>query len=327
MTKTEKYLPYIISLVLPRINILSNQPFETNTEWYIVLTSWLSASVFLFLLWKVLEKLLNISKSTYKWAAVVFASFALIIIFSTISHLYLRPIIKLPENDWQWILGLRLLLGTILYIAIIQSLRSAKEREKFRVENISLQSENLKAQLNQLRQQVNPHFLFNSLSTLRSMVRANDPQSEEYILKLSDVYRQILQKRESAVVTLGEELEFLKAYIYLLKLRHENALTVEIKIIDESLQYSLPAFALQLLVENCIKHNVVSEAHPLNIHIFQPEASIITVFNNYQPKSTSDESFGLGTENLKSRYELLGITDGIQIEQTETHYVTTLKLF
>ncbi|MEI6753397.1 MAG: histidine kinase [Paludibacter sp.] len=327
MTKIEKYLPYIISLVLPGINILSNHPFDANIEWYSVLVTWLSATLLLAILWKILDKLLYIKNVYNKWLAVVFASFALIFTFSGISHLYLRPIIKLPENDWQWILGLRLLLATILYIAIIHSLRTIKEREKFRMENISLQSENLKAQLNQLRQQVNPHFLFNSLSTLRSMVRNNDPQSEEYILKLSDVYRQILQKRESAVVTLTEELEFLKAYIYLLKLRHENALTVEIKIIDESLQYSLPAFALQLLVENCIKHNVVSEAHPLNIHIQQPEASIITVSNNYQPKCTSDESFGLGTENLKTRYELLGITDGIQIEQTEKQYKTTLKLF
>jgi sensor histidine kinase YesM len=327
MTKIEKYLPYIISLVLPGINILSNSSFETDYEWYSVLSTWLSATLFLILLWKVLEKLIDISKPINRWLAIVSISAALIIVFSTITHLYLRPIIKLPDNNWQWIIGLRLLLGTILYIAIIQSLRSAKEREKFRVENISLQSENLKAQLNQLRQQVNPHFLFNSLSTLRSMVRNNDPQSEEYILKLSDVYRQILQKRESAVVTLGEELEFLKAYIYLLKLRHENALSVEIKINDESLQYNLPAFALQLLVENCIKHNIVSEAHPLSIEIFQPEASIITVSNNYQPNNTSDESFGLGTENLKTRYELLGITFGIVIEQTETHYITTLKLF
>ena len=229
MTKIEKYLPYIISLVLPGINILSNSSFETDYQWYSILSTWLSATLFLILLWKVLEKLLNISNPINRWFAIVSISAALIIVFSTISHLYLRPIIKLPDNHWQWIIGLRLLLGTILYIAIIQSLRSAKEREKFRVENISLQSENLKAQLNQLRQQVNPHFLFNSLSTLRSMVRNNDPQSEEYILKLSDVYRQILQKRESAVVTLGEELEFLKAYIYLLKLRHENALSVEIK--------------------------------------------------------------------------------------------------
>ena len=280
MSKIEKYLPFIISLVLPGINILSNHPVDINTEWYSVLSTWLSVTFFLIILWKVLEKLLIISNTAYKWVAVVTIGTLLIITFSTISHLYLQPIIKQPENGWQWILALRLVLGTILYITIIQSLLSAKEREKFRVENISLQSENLKAQLNQLRQQVNPHFLFNSLSTLRSMVRNNDPQSEEYILKLSDVYRQILQKRESAIVTLGEELEFLEAYIYLLKLRHENALSVEIKINDESLQYSLPAFALQLLVENCIKHNIVSEAHALKIQIFQPDASIIIVSNN-----------------------------------------------
>lgn len=327
MSKIEKYLPYIISLVLPGINILSNHPFDSISEGYQIFSTWLSVTLFLILLWKVLEKLLDISMPVYKWLVVSGVSFMLIIVFITISHLYLRPIIRLPENDWQWIAGLRLLLGAILYIAIIQSLRSAKDREKFRVENISLQSENLKAQLNQLRQQVNPHFLFNSLSTLRSMVRANDPQSEEYILKLSDVYRQILQKRESAVVTLDEELEFLKAYIYLLKLRHENGLTVEITINNESLSYCLPAFSLQLLLENCIKHNVVSEAHPLNIRIFQPDESVIVVANNYQPKNTSDESFGLGTENLKTRYELLGIAGGIRIEQTGTYYRTTLKLF
>ena len=174
MTKIEKYLPYIISLVLPGINILSNSSFETDYQWYSVLSTWLSATLFLILLWKVLEKLLNISNPINRWFAIVSISAALIIVFSTISHLYLRPIIKLPDNNWQWIIGLRLLLGTILYIAIIQSLRSAKEREKFRVENISLQSENLKAQLNQLRQQVNPHFLFNSLS-IRKRARRMQP--------------------------------------------------------------------------------------------------------------------------------------------------------
>ena len=283
--------------------------------------------VFLTILWKVLEVLLNISNKSYKWMAVLTAISSLAIIYSGLAHLFLGDYTKVHEANLQLLFALRFFLAAILIITIIQSLRSAKEREHFRNKNILLQAENLEAQLDQLRQQVNPHFLFNCLSTLLSMVRQNDPQSEEYILKLSDVYRQILQKRESAVVTLGEELEFLKAYIYLLKLRHENALSVEIKIIDESLQYSLPAFALQLLVENCIKHNIVSGAHPLNIQLFQPEVSIIIVSNNFQPKSTTDESFGMGTENLKIRYELLGITDGIKIEQTETDYSTTLKLF
>jgi len=327
MSKIEKYLPFIISAVLPGITIFNNLSQQENTEWQLLLIVWLSLSTFLIVLWKVTEKLLNISNLIYKWMTVFCVTLAMILAFTSISHLYLHAYIKLPENGYQSVIGLRFVLVSVLYIAIIQSKKSAKEREQFRVENILLQSENLKAQLNQLRQQVNPHFLFNCLNTLRSMVRINDSQSEEYIMKLSDVYRQMLQKRESTIVLLKEELEFLKAYTYLLKLRHENALTVDIEIKDESLQYNLPTFALQLLVENCIKHNIVSEAHPLHIRIYQPDLATIIISNNYQLKNIPEESFGLGVDNLKTRYELLGIKEGVQIEQSFTEYKTTLKLF
>ena len=122
--------------------------------------------------------------------AILLGILSITIVFSVTAHSFLIHYTKVYENNLQWLLELRFLLASILFVTIIQSLRSAKERELFRNKNISLQSEYLEAQLNQLRQQVNPHFLFNSLSTLRSMVRANDPRSEEYILKLSDVYRQ-----------------------------------------------------------------------------------------------------------------------------------------
>ncbi len=327
MSKTEKYLPIIISVILPGLSILTNSPFNTHPDWYLGLRTWFSATVFLILVWKVLEKLLSISNPFYKWLSVFGVCSFMLITFSIIAQLYMNPIIRVQGKDWDWILGLRLLLATSFYIVVIQSIRSTKEREKISVENITLQTENLRTQLNLLRNQLNPHFLFNSLSTLRSMVRNNEAQSEEYILKLSDVYRQILHKRESPVVSLKEELEFLKAYLFLLNLRHENALVVTIEIIDESLQYNLPVFALQLLVENCIKHNIVSEAHPLNIQISQPDATLITVSNNYQPKKNTDESFGLGISYITSCYNQLEIIDGIQKEHSKTHYKTTMKLF
>ena len=158
------------------------------------------------------------------------------------------------------------------------------------------------------------------------MVRSHDSQSEEYILRLSDVYRQILQNRESTVVSLQEELEFLQSYIYLMKLRHEDALNFDIHISDESLQLKIPIFSLQLLIENCIKHNIASESKPLYIRLFQNNLNSITISNNYQPKKSENLSFGLGTDNLRARYELLGLKDGVQIMQNDTEYSTTLQL-
>lgn len=327
MTKIEKYLPYIISFVISGIYIFTNNIFDFNSERFLFPGIWLMLMVFLSILWKVLEVLLNISNKSYKWMAILMAISSLSIIYSRTAHSFLGNYTKVHEDNLQSLFALRFFLAAILIITIIQSLRSAKDREHFRNKNILLQAENLEAQLDQLRQQVNPHFLFNCLSTLLSMVRLNDPQSEEYILKLSDVYRQILQKRKSTVVTVNEELEFLQAYTYLLKLRHEQALTVDIKIDNESLQYSLPVFSLQLLVENSIKHNIVSKAHPLNIQIYQNDPATITVSNNYQPKKQLEESFGVGTKNLKIRYGLLGMKDGIIIEQSTKVYSTTLKLF
>jgi len=327
MFNLEKYLSFIISLLLPGLNMLSNNQFYNNIKWYTVAPKWLVISLFLVGLWKLIEKLLAILNKTTRWIFIILGSLTYVMLILFVEHYILPSVFQSNEIVPIWVIGIRLLLAAILFITIIQSLKTAKEREKFRVENISLQSENIKAQLNQLKQQVNPHFLFNCLSTLRTMVRSNDKQSEDYVLKLSDMYRHILQKRESSIVTLNEELEFLNVYIYLMKIRHEKALFFDIKVSDESMKYSLPVFSLQLLVENCIKHNVASEKKPLHIRIFQNNSQNIIVSNNYQPKITTADSFGLGIENLKTRYELLGLKYGVLVVQNETEYTITLELF
>jgi sensor histidine kinase YesM len=158
------------------------------------------------------------------------------------------------------------------------------------------------------------------------MVQSDDPQAEEYILKLADVYRQTL-KKERSTVSLEEELAFLKSFLFLMRYGQEEAITFDVNVSDESLGYHLPVFSLQLLGENCIKHNVFSETQPLHIQIFQKDPLSITIANNYQPKAIPTESFGVGIENLKMRYVLLGIEDAITIEQNETTYATTIKLF
>ena len=323
----EKHLPYFIASLLPGLAMLSNNEFNSDSHWYIITIKWLLISLFLFGLWKFIEYFIGLKNNWKRWLSIISGCILYILLFLFIEYVILPKTLQMNETMPAWTLGVKMFLGAFLFFVIIQSLKTARDHEKLRVEFYEMQSENLKAQLNQLQQQINPHFLFNCFSILRTMVRANDPQSEAFVLHLSDVYRQILQKRESAYNTLKDELAFLHSYIYLMKLRHENALFIDIQVSDESLEYHVPIFSLQLLVENCIKHNVVSENKPLYIKMYQTNKQNIIVSNNYQPKKTVNESFGLGIENLKTRYELIGIVDGVIITQTETEYATTLELF
>jgi LytS/YehU family sensor histidine kinase len=146
-------------------------------------------------------------------------------------------------------------------------------------------------------------------------------------MNLSSFYRQILQKQDRDHVPLEEELKFLDAYFHLMKVRHEEALRIKMEINPESNRYSIPFFALQLLVENCINHNIVSISKPLYINIYQKDEVTITVSNNYQPKNQSVNSTGVGLSNLTERYRLMGIENGLKIDKTDSHYNVTLKLF
>jgi LytS/YehU family sensor histidine kinase len=215
---------------------------------------------------------------------------------------------------------------SVVFIAIQQSLKSGKAVEKLKSENLSLKTQKYKAELDQLRKQVNPHFLFNSLNILRTMIKNDNPNSDRFLLNLSFLYRQILQTRNQDYVSLEKEITFLDAYIYLMKMRHEDALQIKSDINPKSYLYSIPIFALQMLVENCIKHNIVSISKPLSIHIYQLNEVTVTVSNTYQPKQQSVNSNGFGLNNLLERYQLMGIDKGLKIEKTISHYFVTLKL-
>lgn len=162
-------------------------------------------------------------------------------------------------------------------------------------------SANLAAQYELLKQQVNPHFLFNSLNTLKYMVESNDGQSTEFIIKLADFYRFTLGSLKLNLLTLNEELQIMESYIYLLKARFEDGLIVSQNIDPEIYGTFIPPFTLQLLVENCIKHNIVSLEKPLKIFIGQQDGYLV-IQNNSQPRKIPEPSTGLGLENINQRY-------------------------
>jgi len=192
------------------------------------------------------------------------------------------------------------------------------------VELERVQADHLGAQYELLKQQINPHFLFNSLSTLKAMIEIDDEHAVEFILKLSDFYRFTLENRKRDIIPLMEELSILNAYIFLLQARFEEGISLVNTIgPDHSLTY-IPPFTLQLLVENCIKHNVVSVERPLRIKLYIQDNHLI-VENSVQLKKIPGASTAMGLENINQRYQHL-IQQQIEIEKGAEKFKVILPL-
>ncbi|MEO7314490.1 MAG: histidine kinase [Ginsengibacter sp.] len=169
------------------------------------------------------------------------------------------------------------------------------------VELQKVRSDHLEAKYELLKQQVNPHFLFNSLSTLKSMIEIGEKHTTDFIIHLSDFYRFSLENRKQDVIPLMEELKILHAYMFLLKARFEDGIHLIIELSDEVTQSQIPPFTLQLLVENCIKHNVISLDKPLSIKLYV-EDDFLVIENVIQLKKIQEISTGMGLENINERY-------------------------
>jgi LytS/YehU family sensor histidine kinase len=180
-----------------------------------------------------------------------------------------------------------------------------EQRSAIRVEMEHLKTEALEAQYAMLVNQINPHFLFNSLNTLSMLVREGDTTNAlGYIDRLSYTFRYIIGTEGRTMVSLDDELKFLDAYRYLLEVRYADKLFFEIAIADEKRDYKLPALSLQPLIENVVKHNIITSAKPLTITI-RTENNNLIVSNPIAPKLEQEESTGIGLSNLISRWTML----------------------
>jgi sensor histidine kinase YesM len=201
--------------------------------------------------------------------------------------------------------------------------RISKEREE-------LKKAHLQSQLDSLKTQVSPHFLFNSLNTALSLIRTSPDKAEKFLLELSSVYRYLLQTSENQMTSLQQELQFTHSYFHLLKTRFGDAIQLEIDVDDESLHYQLPSLTLQLLLENAVKHNVVSMSKPLTISLrtdkqSKDEAVFLTVQNNLQRKTQAVPSHKMGLNNILSKFRLLNHEEVI-VTDKDNHFTVILPL-
>lgn len=216
------------------------------------------------------------------------------------------------------------ILINLIFYMFLNLLQQNYENQQVNMELESIRSANLGAQYELLKQQVNPHFLFNSLNTLKAMVETNDKDSIDFIIKLSNFYRFTLESRKLDLIHVHEEMRILDSYLFLQNARFAGGFTFEETLAPEILNTLIPPFTLQLLVENCIKHNVVSRSKPLHIRIFSEDGHIV-IQNPLQLKTgENEESLGVGLKNIDLRYQ--HFDKPIQIVQDERLFKIKLPL-
>jgi two-component system LytT family sensor kinase len=308
-------LPIAISIILPGLGIYANlqEGVETRAPF---LVTWAVASAIFFAIWHFFWRLWDLKlQPIYKLLMVL-----LIIVLITAFGITLGP-----EVSWGRAI-FRLTMGIVLMLTIQFALKAQSNIAKISLEKEQLQTQNYKVELQALRAKVDPHFLFNSLNTLRSMVRQQHGNAEQFVMSLSDFYRRTLKHNENTSLPLSEELVVLESYLFLMKSRNEAAVELSVEIDPKLHHYKLPAMALQTVVENCFKHNSMTSKKPLHIDVYSDHGDSIVITNNIQPKISSGESSGLGLELLKKRYELMGEANALDIEEDSTQFTVKLKL-
>lgn len=229
--------------------------------------------------------------------------------------------------NWTGLLKFNLLcaLAILVFTLVYEILFLNKERELDNKIVHQLDRERSQAELEALRNELDPHFIFNSLNTLNHLILNNPQQAYLFNNKLAQVYKYFLINKHNELISLSDELEFIDSYFFLLKIRHDDKLNLQTELggTDEEAMM-IPPLALQILIENSIKHNEFNQENPLRIKIAMNHA-YLKVSNNIKPKPYPVSSTGIGLKNLSSRYKILCNRD-IVIENSNTEFTVKLPL-
>lgn len=226
---------------------------------------------------------------------------------------------QLPERELRgFIIGssFGLLTGTVIFF--FMELIAVIKREQ------QLNEEKMRYHYETLKNQLNPHFLFNSLNTLSSIIYQDVHLADRFIVKLSSIYRYILDQQESKLVSLENELSFVRDYFYLQQIRDENRISLDINI-DHPSNYMILPVSLQLLVENALKHNIATDEKPLKIKISMINNHYLMVENNRQPKQQLEGSFQIGLKNLTERVRMITGNE-LSIEQSNDRFSVKIPI-
>ncbi|CCH52105.1 Sensor protein lytS [Fibrisoma limi BUZ 3] len=199
--------------------------------------------------------------------------------------------------------------ANLVSVGVYESVYSLNKWRENMLEKEQLKKANLQSQFESLKNQVNPHFLFNSLNSLSSLIADEPRKAEEFVDEMSKVYRYLLQTNEGELTTLETELAFTRSYYHLLKTRYGAGIQLNVSVAAPYETYQLPPLTLQMLIENAVKHNVIHVGRPLIIDIVVNESGYLQVRNNLQRKSVRVASNQVGLANISAKYRLLTQTE------------------
>lgn len=309
MNRIEKLLPIILSVLLPGLNIISNRG---DLDLLKAFPKYLVVVFFLYSLWRLNDYLFKypdwfisrVGETRLVKPVMVLINLFYIALFVVIDYLFLPASISLSSSMPTWVVTTRLIMGSLIFTVFQQALRITKQQESLYAQNLLLQTEKLKSELETVKQQINPHFLFNSLNTLIDLIENDQKKAVGFVRVFSNLYRVVLQSSRRDFVSLADELAFLNDYWQLLKIRFNGAVHLTVNIPDEMRKVMIPPLSLQLLIENAVKHNKATNENPLRIEVLEMNNTLV-VQNNINPKPFVSHSEGLGLVNLQKRFSLL----------------------
>jgi len=228
----------------------------------------------------------------------------------------------LKNESWQgYSFGLWI---TLLIVSFFYAVYFYNRYQKNKIKEQKVIAGTASARFDALKNQLDPHFLFNSLNVLTSLIEENPKSAQKFTTSLSKVYRYVLEQKSKALVTVDEELDFAKTYMSLLKMRFEDSIIFEIPEKATDPESKVVPLSLQLLLENAVKHNMETSKKPLHIKIYE-DGNHLVVLNNLQPKQIVKKSSGVGLENIKERYKLLS-DKNVYINQREKDFAVAIPM-
>lgn len=261
--------------------------------------------------------------------SIVIANFVLLYLCNYINFVIIQKVATTEQffggdyNFRNWfMINITLLISAFLHAKSFMSELSKTSKKEVVEQKLIAKSAN--AQFESLKNQLDPHFLFNSLNVLSSLIDENPNQAQKFTASMSKIYRYVLEQKDKELVTVEEEIEFAKTYCELLKTRFEDSVDFEFNVEKEDLRKFVVPLSLQLLLENCIKHNFATSSKPLLIKVFS-ENKTLCIENNLQARELIKESAGIGLANIVQRYALL-TKENVFIEKSEDYFKVKLPI-
>ncbi|MDC8002723.1 histidine kinase [Aureisphaera galaxeae] len=297
-----------------------------------------SAIVLFFSTWEINDRLIKkyqerrgaLSPKDYTaiigWTMAIMTPLAALYYYIGIFHL--NHICHLHDGDpWlQWRIdffrAMLLSVAVILFNVFYHALYQKRELEN---KMTALKKEVVTSKYKSLKSQISPHFLFNSLNTLTSLMYEDRDLASDFVSRLASCYRYILDNREEDLVSLEKELGFLDSFMFMMNVRHEGALTIKTNIKVSPVEYLIPTLTLQMLVENAMKHNFYSKEKPMEILVETRGKQRLVVQNTFRKRALEEESTGLGIQNVKNRYAFY-TSQEVLVEEKEDVFVVEIPL-